>query len=107
MASCLCWPWVSGGTGAALGGLIKLRDQVQWGTQARRFFPAFICQVLIGSIAGTLAFLISISLARAVLATKDASVAIDARVAILALALGFSEAAFLSLLTRFTDPKIT
>jgi len=91
---------VSGGTGAALGGLIKLRDQIQWGTQARRFFPVFICQVLIGSIAGTLAFLISQTGAK-VLATQDA------RVAVLALALGFSEAAFLSLLTRFVDPKIT
>jgi hypothetical protein len=31
----------------------------------------------------------------------------EAGVAVLALALGFSEAAFISLLTRFTNPKIT
>ena len=91
---------VAGGTGAALGGLIKLRDEVQWGTQARRFWPAFIAQILIGSIAGMLAFLV----------WRTGTVVVpgkEAGVAVLALALGFSEAAFISLLTRFTNPKTT
>lgn len=91
---------VAGGTGAALGGLIKLRDEVQWGTQARRFWPAFVAQILIGSIAGMLAFLVYRT-GTVVVAGKEAGVAV------LALALGFSEAAFISLLTRFTNPKIT
>jgi hypothetical protein len=91
---------VSGGTGAALGGLIKLRDQVQWGTQARRFWSAFVAQVLIGSIAGMLAFLVYPAGALTVAGG-------EAGVAVLALALGFSEAAFISLLTRFSNPKTT
>jgi hypothetical protein len=91
---------VAGGTGAALGGLIKLRDEVQWGTQARRFWPAFIAQILIGSIAGMLAFLVYRT-GTVVVAGKEAGVAV------LALALGFSEAAFISLLSRFTNPKTT
>ena len=85
---------VSGGTGAALGGLIRLRNQVQWGNQARWFWLAFTGQVLIGSIAGLLAFLVSLTGA-VVLSGGDAGVAV------FAMALGFSEAAFLGLLSRF------
>jgi hypothetical protein len=87
---------VSGGTGAALGGLIRLRNQVQWGNQARWFWLAFTGQVLIGSIAGLLAFLVSLTGA-VVLSGGDAGVAV------FAMALGFSEAAFLGLLSRFAS----
>jgi hypothetical protein len=59
----------AGGAGAALGGLIRLRDEVTLGTQARQFWLFFVGQVLVG-------------------------------VAAVAFAVGFSEAAFVGLLTR-------
>jgi hypothetical protein len=91
---------VAGGTGAGLGGLIKLRDEVQLVSQARRFWPALVAQILIGSIAGILTFLVYRT-GTVVVAGKEAGVAV------LAVAFGFSEAAFISLLTRFTNPKTT
>jgi hypothetical protein len=83
----------AGAAGAALGGLIRLRDEVTGGTQARQFWLFFVGQVLVGGAAGVLTFLIDdgglISVAGGA-----------AGVAAVAFAVGFSEAAFVGLLTR-------
>jgi hypothetical protein len=83
----------AGAAGAALGGLIRLRDEVTLGSQARQFWLFFVGQVLIGAAAGVLTFLIDdgglISVAGG-----------SAGVAAVAFAVGFSEAAFVGLLTR-------
>jgi FtsH-binding integral membrane protein len=83
----------AGAAGAALGGLIRLRDEVTAGTQARQFWLFFVGQVLVGAAAGVLTFLIDdgglISVAGG-----------SAGVAAVAFAVGFSEAAFVGLLGR-------
>ena len=83
----------AGAAGAALGGLIRLRDEVTLGTQARQFWLFFCGQVLVGAAAGVLTFLIDegglVSVAGG-----------PAGVAAVAFAVGFSEAAFVGLLTR-------
>jgi hypothetical protein len=83
----------AGAAGAALGGLIRLRDEVTAGTQARQFWLFFVGQVLVGAAAGVLTFLIDdgglISVAGGA-----------AGVAAVGFAVGFSEAAFVGLLTR-------
>jgi hypothetical protein len=83
----------AGAAGAALGGLIRLRDEVTGGTQARQFWLFFVGQVLVGVAAGVLTFLID----------DGGLVAVaggGAGVAAVAFAVGFSEAAFVGLLTR-------
>jgi hypothetical protein len=83
----------AGAAGAALGGLIRLRDEVTGGTQARQFWLFFVGQVLVGAAAGVLTFLID----------DGALVAVaggGAGVAAVAFAVGFSEAAFVGLLAR-------
>ena len=83
----------AGAAGAALGGLIRLRDEVTLGSQARQFWLFFVGQVLVGAAAGVLTFLVDdgglISVAGGA-----------AGVAAVAFAVGFSEAAFVGLLTR-------
>jgi hypothetical protein len=87
----------AGAAGAALGGMINLRDQVNLGAQLRQFWPFFAGQVLIGAVAGLLTFLV------------DESGVIDVRgdgvgVAALAFAVGFSEAAFVGLIGKLAAP---
>ncbi|HET9005461.1 MAG TPA: hypothetical protein VFQ04_02000 [Actinomycetes bacterium] len=83
----------AGAAGAALGGLIRLRDEVTLGTQVRQFWLFFCGQVLIGVAAGVLTFLIDDG---GLVAVAGGS----AGVAAVAFAVGFSEAAFVGLLTR-------
>ena len=83
----------AGGAGAALGGLIRLRDEVTGGTQARQFWLFFVGQVLVGVAAGVLTFLVDDG---GLVAVAGGS----AGVAAVAFAVGFSEAAFVGLLTR-------
>jgi hypothetical protein len=83
----------AGAAGAALGGLIRLRDEVTLGTQARQFWQFFCGQVLVGAAAGVLTFLIDDG---GLVAVAGGS----AGVAAVAFAVGFSEAAFVGLLTR-------
>jgi hypothetical protein len=83
----------AGGTGAALGGLIRLRDEVTLGSQVRQFLLFFVGQVVVGVAGGVLTFLID----------DGGLVAVaggGAGVAAVAFAVGFSEAAFVGLLTR-------
>ena len=83
----------AGAAGAALGGLIRLRDEVTLGTQVRQFWLFFCGQVLVGVAAGVLTFLIDDG---GLVAVAGGS----AGVAAVAFAVGFSEAAFVGLLTR-------
>jgi hypothetical protein len=83
----------AGAAGAALGGLIRLRDEVTFGTQVRQFWLFFCGQVLVGVAAGVLTFLIDDG---GLVAVAGGS----AGVAAVAFAVGFSEAAFVGLLTR-------
>jgi hypothetical protein len=83
----------AGAAGAALGGLRRLRDEVNGGTQARQFWLFFVGQVLVGVAAGVLTFLVD----------DGGLVAVaggGAGVAAVAFAVGFSEAAFVGLLAR-------
>jgi hypothetical protein len=83
----------AGAAGAALGGLIRLRDEVTLGTQARQFWLFFVGQVLVGVAAGVLTFLIDDG---GLVAVAGGA----AGVAAVAFTVGFSEAAFVGLLTR-------
>ena len=83
----------AGAAGAALGGLIRLRDEVTLGTQVRQFWLFFCGQVLVGVAAGVLTFLIDDG---GLVAVAGGS----AGVAAVAFAVGFSEAAFVGLLTH-------
>lgn len=83
----------AGAAGAALGGLIRLREQVTLGAQTRQFSRFFAGQLLVGVAAGILTFLVD----------QSGMVAIageGAGVAAVGFALGFSEAAFLGLLAK-------
>ena len=83
----------AGAAGAALGGLIRLRDEVTLGSQVRQYWLFFCGQVLVGVAAGVLTFLIDDG---GLVAVAGGS----AGVAAVAFAVGFSEAAFVGLLTR-------
>jgi hypothetical protein len=83
----------AGAAGAALGGLIRLRDEVTLGSQARQFWLVFVGQVLVGVAAGVLVFLVDDGGLIAVAGGAGG-------VAAVAFAVGFSEAAFVGLLTR-------
>jgi hypothetical protein len=83
----------AGAAGAALGGLIRLRDEVTGGTQVRQFWLFFVGQVLVGVAAGVLTFLVDHGGLVSVAGGADG-------VAAVAFAVGFSEAAFVGLLTR-------
>lgn len=87
----------AGLSGAALGGLIKLRDEVDRGAQLRAFTEFYLGQLLIGASAGLIAFVV------------DRSGIVDLTggpvgVAAFAFALGYSEAAFVGLLARIGEP---
>jgi hypothetical protein len=83
----------AGAAGAALGGLIRLRDEVTLGTQVRQFWLFFVGQVLVGVAAGVLTFLVDDG---GLVEVAGGA----AGVAAVAFAVGFSEAAFVGLLTR-------
>ncbi|HEX2502699.1 MAG TPA: hypothetical protein VHK00_02060 [Miltoncostaeaceae bacterium] len=83
----------AGAIGAALGTLIRVRDDLVPGSQIRELVPFFISQVTVGATAGMLAFLVDRSGIVAV--GGDAS-----GLAAVAFALGFTEAAFLRLIAR-------
>jgi hypothetical protein len=87
----------AGAAGAALGGLFTLRDQVNLGAQLRQFWPFFCGQVVVGAVAGLLAFLVDQS---GVLDVGGE----DLGMAALAFAVGFSEAALLGLLGKLAGP---
>jgi hypothetical protein len=83
----------AGAAGAALGGLVRLRDEVTLGSQVRQFLLFFVGQVLVGVAAGVVVFLVD----DGGLVTVAGG---SAGVAAVAFAVGFSEAAFVGLLNR-------
>jgi hypothetical protein len=84
---------LAGTLGATLGGLIRLRDQIELASHIRQFRAFFLGQVLVGATAGLVTLLITRS---GVVAVRGGSQ--GATVA--AFAVGFSEAAFISLISR-------
>lgn len=90
-------PVTAGVTGAALGMLVKLRDELDRGSQMRGFTDLFFAQLLIGASAGLV-----VSIAAAVGVIKSEFVT-PAGVAIASFVVGFSEAAFIRLLRRFME----
>jgi hypothetical protein len=86
----------AGATGAALGGLIKLRDEVRFGAQIREFVPFFVGQVIVGAAAGLLAF---VTVQSGIVDLGEGS----SGTAALGFVLGFSEAAFLGLVGRIGE----
>jgi hypothetical protein len=86
----------AGALGAALGTLIRVRDDLVPGAQIREFTPFFMAQVTVGATAGMLAFLIDRS---GILAIGGGASGLAA----LSFALGFTEAAFLRLIARVAD----
>lgn len=85
----------AGATGAALGGLVKLRDQLTRGTEIREFAAFFFAQLVIGALAGLVVYLVDDA---ELISVSDAATG----VAVISFATGFSEAAFIGLLSRFT-----
>lgn len=83
----------AGAAGASLGGFVALRDDIDRGAQIREFVPLLVGRVTVGVAAGLLALVV----------TESGAVQVgggDAGLAGFAFALGFSEAAFLRLVTR-------
>lgn len=85
----------AGVTGAALGMLVKLRDELNRGAQIREFLPFSFAQLVIGATAGLVVCVLN--------ATPVINLGDDGGVAAFAFAAGFSEAAFLRLLGRILD----
>jgi hypothetical protein len=83
----------AGATGASIGGLLRLRNELRLGAQIREFSPFFVGQAIVGAAAGLFVF-----------AINDAGlVQVNGGLtgtAAFAFVIGFSEAAFLGLITR-------
>lgn len=79
--------------GAALGGLFRLRDEVNFGAQIREFVPFYVGEVVVGAAAGLLAYVV---VRAGILQVGGGANGLAA----LAFVLGFSEAAFLGLVGR-------
>ncbi len=80
-------------TGAVLGQLMKLRDEVTRGAQVRDFFPLFVAQVAVGLVTGLFVSVAAKQLG--ILNVNDSK-----QLATLSFVAGFSEAAFLGLVTK-------
>jgi hypothetical protein len=83
----------AGAAGAALGGLVRLRDEVRLGAQVRQFSPFFLGEVVVGVTAGVVMFLVDHS---GIVRVSGAGTGVAA----LAFVVGFSEAAFIGVLAR-------
>jgi hypothetical protein len=83
-------PAVSGMTGAALGMLFKLRDELKLGSQIREFLPFAVAQLMVGITAGL--FVSMIEGSDVVNLVESAG-----GVGVISFVVGYSEAAFLGL----------
>jgi hypothetical protein len=83
-------PAVAGMTGAALGMLLKLRDELQRGSQIREFLPFALAQLVVGATAGLFVSLVEAS---GVINLADKTTGVGA----VSFVVGYSEAAFLGL----------
>jgi hypothetical protein len=86
----------AGAAGAALGGLINLRDEVNLGAQIREFVPFFVGELAVGATAGLLAF---VTVRSGIVRVGEGETGIAA----LGFAVGFSEAALLGLVGRIAE----
>jgi hypothetical protein len=86
----------AGAAGAALGGLLRLRDDIRLGSQIREFRTFFIGQIVVGVVAGLLVFLV----VRGEILSPTGGMS---GLAALAFAAGFSEAALLGLIRRLGE----
>jgi hypothetical protein len=87
-------------TGAVLGRLLKLRDEVTRGSQVREFTSLFFAQAAVGLITG-----LFVSVAADQLKLLDVSTRNG--LATISFAAGFSEAAFLGLVSKITGESDT
>jgi hypothetical protein len=83
-------PAVAGMTGAALGMLFKLRDELKRGSQIREFLPFAVAQLVVGATAG---LFVSIVEGSGLLNLVNDSTGVGA----IGFVMGYSEAAFLGL----------
>jgi hypothetical protein len=91
-------PAAGGMTGAALGMLFKLRDELKRGSQVREFLPFAMAQLIVGIAAGLFVSLVEAS---NLLNVVDNSAGVGA----IAFVVGYSEAAFLGLIGNIAKPK--
>ena len=87
----------TGAVGATLGSLMRLRDQLNLVTQVRQFRTFFLGQVLVGAVASIFTLLIA----------KTGALTLpggDVGTTAAAFAAGFSEAAFIGLISKFSQP---
>jgi hypothetical protein len=83
----------AGAAGAGLGGLLRLRDEVNLGAQIREFVPFFAGQLVVGAAAG---LLVSVVVQAGIIRVGGGAGGLAA----LGFVVGFSEAAFLGLISR-------
>ena len=83
----------AGAAGAALGGLLRLRDEVNFGAQIREFVPFFLGEVVVGAAAGLLVFVV---VNAGIIQLGGGANGLAA----FGFVVGFSEAAFLGLVSR-------
>lgn len=86
----------AGADGAALGALLRLRDEVRFGARIREFISFFTGQIVVGVAAGLFALL---AVRSEVLRVGGGTAGLGA----FAFAVGFSEAAFIGLVARIGE----
>jgi len=87
-------------TGAVLGRLLRLRDEVTRGSQVREFMSLFIAQVAVGLITGLFVSVAADQLRLLDMSTRNG-------LATISFVAGFSEAAFLGLVSKITGESDT
>lgn len=88
-------PAAAGAIGAALGRLLKLRDELNRGSELREFMPFFLAQLLVGGTAGLLVSLVN--------GLPVIDLGGPKAVGAVSFVAGFSEAAFLGLVSKIAE----
>lgn len=91
-------PGTAGMTGAALGMLFKLRDELKRGSQVREFLPFAMAQLVVGIAAGLFVSLVEASNLVNLVDHASGTGAV-------AFVVGYSEAAFLGLIGNIAKPR--
>ena len=86
----------AGASGAALSGLLKFRDEVRLGSQAREFLPFYLVQIEVGAVFG---LFIDLVFAANWLSFAPST----AGIGVLAFAVGYSEPFALGIIAKMTD----
>lgn len=85
-----------GGLGAALGGLVKLRDEIVRGAQVREFSAFYLAQLAVGAAVG----LFTLALIRSDIVDLGPN---PGDIAAISVAVGYSEALFVGLVARIAS----